>query len=83
MKKLLRINHKTYLFDDESETRISFLDGDHLVMFLIDDYNRLNEKLEKILSLYESQQKAMTNLIKVIKLNNEEIKKIRKECSVK
>lgn len=83
MKKLLRINHKTYLFDDESETSISLLDGDHLVMFLIDDYNRLNEKLEKILSLYESQQKAMTNLIKVIKLNNEEIKKIRKECSVK
>lgn len=83
MKKLLRINQRTYLFDEDTDEQITLLDGDHLILFLVDDYNRLNDKLEKILSLYESQQKAMTNLIKVIKLNNEEIKKIRKECSVK
>lgn len=81
MKKLLRINHRTYLFDEDTDEQITLLDGDHLILFLVDDYNRLNDKLEKILSLYESQQKAMTNLIKVIKLNNEEIKKIRKDCS--
>lgn len=81
MKKLLRINQRTYLFDEDTDEQITLLDGDHLILFLVDDYNRLNDKLEKILSLYESQQKAMTNLIKVIKLNNEEIKKIRKECS--
>jgi len=81
MKKLLRINQRTYLFDEDTDEQITLLDGDHLILFLVDDYNRLNDKLEKILSLYESQQKAMTNLIKVIKLNNEEIKKIRKDCS--
>lgn len=81
MKKLLRINQRTYLFDEDTDEQITLLDGDHLILFLVDDYNRLNDKLEKILSLYESQQKAMTNLIKVIKLNNEEIKKIRKYCS--
>lgn len=81
MKKLLRINQRTYLFDEDTDEQITLLDGDHLILFLVDDYNRLNDKLEKILSLYESQQKAMTNLIKVIKMNNEEIKKIRKDCS--
>lgn len=81
MKKLLRINQRTYLFDEDTDEQITLLDGDHLILFLVDDYNRLNDKLEKILSLYESQQKAMANLIKVIKLNNEEIKKIRKDCS--
>lgn len=81
MKKLLRINQRTYLFDEDTDEQITLLDGDHLILFLVDDYNKLNDKLEKILSLYESQQKAMTNLIKVIKLNNEEIKKIRKDCS--
>nr|DAK04630.1 MAG TPA: hypothetical protein [Caudoviricetes sp.] len=81
MKKLLRINQRTYLFNEDTDEQITLLDGDHLILFLVDDYNRLNDKLEKILSLYESQQKAMTNLIKVIKLNNEEIKKIRKDCS--
>lgn len=81
MKKLLRINQRTYLFDEDTDEQITLLDGDHLILFLVDDYNRLNDKLEKILSLYESQQKAMTNLIKVIKMNNEEIKKIRKESS--
>ena len=81
MKKLLRINQRTYLFDEDTDEQITLLDGEHLILFLVDDYNRLNDKLEKILSLYESQQKAMTNLIKVIKLNNEEIKKIRKDCS--
>lgn len=81
MKKLLRINQRTYLFDEDTDEQITLLDGDHLILFLVDDYNRLNDKLEKILTLYESQQKAMTNLIKVIKLNNEEIKKIRKDCS--
>lgn len=81
MKKLLRINQRTYLFDEDTEEKITLLDVDHLILFLVDDYNRLNDKLEKILSLYESQQNAMSNLIKVIKLNNEEIKKIRKDCS--
>lgn len=78
MKKLLRINQRTYLFDEDTDEQITLLDGDHLILFLVDDYNRLNDKLEKILSLYETQQKAMTNLIKVIKLNNEEIKRLER-----
>lgn len=79
MKKLIKINGRTYLFDEENSDKITLLDGDHLVLFLIDDYNKLNEKIEKLLSLYEVQQKAMQKLIKVIKLNNEKIKEIRKQ----
>lgn len=79
MKKLIKINGRTYLFDEENSEQITLLDGDHLVLFLIDDYNKLNEKIEKLLSLYEVQQKAMQNLIKVIKLNNEKIKEMRKQ----
>ena len=52
MKKLLRINQRTYLFDEDTDEQITLLDGDHLIL-----------------------------LIKVIKMNNEEIKKIRKESS--
>lgn len=81
MKKLLTINQKAYLFDDEKNEQITMLDGDHLILFLIDDYNRLNEKLEKILKLYESQTHVMENLIKVIKLNNEAVKKMRKDLT--
>lgn len=81
MKKLLTINRKAYLFDDEKTEQITMLDGDHLILFLIEDYNRLNGKLEKILKLYESQTKVMENLIKVIKLNNEAVKKMRKELT--
>lgn len=78
MNSIFKLNGRIYSFDEE-QGEVKILDGDKLVLFLIQDYNKLNERLDHILSLYETQMKALKTLIEVVKLNNEAVKKMRKD----
>lgn len=78
MKTIFKLNGRIYSFDEENND-VKILDGDKLVLFLIQDYNKLNERLDHILSLYETQMKSLKTLIEVVKLNNEAVKKMREE----
>lgn len=79
MKTLIKINDHTYLYDDQSKEKIQVLDENHLILFILSDYNKINEKLEKVLTLYKEQNDNIMKLIEVVKLNNEAVRAMRKE----
>lgn len=81
MKTIIKINDHTYLYDDQSKEKIQIMDQDHLILFILSDYNKINERLEKVLTLYKEQNDNIMKLIEVIKLNNEAVKKMRGELS--